>query len=78
MTTEPVRAMSVLGAAVNVTVPLPLPLPLFPAVTDSQAELLTACHEHPFGAATDTVKLPPVAGTCPLDSARFTRQGAAA
>jgi len=76
MTNTPVRAPPVLEAAVDVTVPLPLPL--FPALTDSQPELLTACHEHPFGAATDTVKLPPVAGNCPLDSARFTRQGAAA
>jgi hypothetical protein len=73
---EPVRAVAVLAAAVKVTVPLPLPL--FPAVTDSQGELLNACHEHPFGATTDTVTVPPAAGTCPVDAARSTRQGAAA
>jgi hypothetical protein len=73
---EPVRAVPVLAAAVKVTVPLPLPVP--PAVTDSQPELLDACHEHPLGATTDTVAVPPVAGTRPVVSARSIRQGAAA
>jgi len=76
MTNAPVRAMPVLEAAANVMVPLPLPV--LPAVTDNQAELLDACHEQPFGATTDTVAVPPVAGTCPPDSASSTRQGAAA
>jgi len=64
----------VLAAAVKVTVPLPVP----PAVTDSQPELLDACHEHPLGATTDTVAVPPVTGTRPVVSARSIRQGAAA
>jgi len=54
-------AVLVLGAIVKLTDPFPEPVA--PAVTEIQAELLTAVQLHPVGAVTVVDPLPPAPGT---------------
>ena len=64
MASTAVRAELVVELALYCTVPFPLPLA--PAVTVSQAALLLAVHVHPAPAVTETLPVPPDAGTFAL------------
>ena len=70
------RALPLLAATLSATEPLPVPL--FPVTTEIHGAVLDACQPHPLGAASETVREPPDAETCPDVLASVTRQAAAA